>query len=233
MAHISAILFDKDGTLFDFHKSWGGWAAEVLTDLSDGDAARQAVLAEAIGFDLRTGRFDRSSPVIAGTPGDVVRLMLPHLPQMGPAALVSWLNTAAARARMVPAVPLDPLLAQLAARGLAIGVATNDAEAPARAHLEAAGIADRFDFVAGYDSGHGAKPGPGQLLAFAEEAARPPGEVMMVGDSRHDLVAGRAAGMCTVGVLTGPAEAGDLADLADRILPDIGHLPALLDALNA
>ena len=47
----------------------------------------------------------------------------------------------------------------------------------------------------------------------------------MVGDSRHDLAAGRAAGLTTVAVLTGVAVAEDLADLADAILPDISHLP--------
>ena len=50
----------------------------------------------------------------------------------------------------------------------------------------------------------------------------------MVGDSRHDLIAGRAAGMQTVGVLTGMAELADLAPFADVVLPDIGHLPLWL-----
>ncbi|EPX85444.1 HAD-superfamily hydrolase, subfamily IA, variant 1 family protein [Salipiger mucosus DSM 16094] len=50
----------------------------------------------------------------------------------------------------------------------------------------------------------------------------------MVGDSTHDLIAGRAAGMQCVGVLTGPAAAEDLASQADVVLPDIGHLPGWL-----
>ena len=50
----------------------------------------------------------------------------------------------------------------------------------------------------------------------------------MVGDSRHDLIAGRAAGMATLGVLTGVAGAEDLAPLADLVRPDIGHLPQIL-----
>jgi phosphoglycolate phosphatase len=54
-----------------------------------------------------------------------------------------------------------------------------------------------------------------------------------VGDSRHDLVAGRAAGMRCVGVLTGLADRADLSPLADAVLPDIGHLPGWLDLLAA
>ena len=56
-----------------------------------------------------------------------------------------------------------------------------------------------------------------------------PERVVMVGDSTHDLLAGRAAGMQTLGVLTGIAERPELAPLADAVLPDIGHIPAWLE----
>jgi hypothetical protein len=62
-----------------------------------------------------------------------------------------------------------------------------------------------FDFVAGCDSGFGAKPDPGMCLAFAAHLGHAPDTILMVGDSLHDLTAGRAAGMRTVGVLTGIA----------------------------
>ena len=107
---------------------------------------------------------------------------------------------------------------------------TNDSEEVARAHLGQAGVLRMFDFVAGADSGFGAKPAPGPLLAFADQLNLEPGRVVMVGDSPHDLHAGRAAGMATVGVLTGIAGADDLAGLADVILPDIGHLPDWLES---
>ena len=54
----------------------------------------------------------------------------------------------------------------------------------------------------------------------------------MVGDSTHDLSAGRAAGMRTVGVLTGVAQAEVLEPFADVILPSIADLPAWLDSLS-
>ena len=88
---------------------------------------------------------------------------------------------------------------------------------------------DAFDFVAGYDSGFGAKPGPGQLQAACEYFGCAAGAAVMVGDSLHDLMAGRAAGMRTVGVLTGLAARAELSPLADAVLPDIGHLPGWLD----
>ena len=65
-------------------------------------------------------------------------------------------------------------------------------------------------------------------LAFAEDQRLEPARCVMVGDSCHDLEAGRRAGMATVAVLTGVAERAELAPLADVVLADISHLPAWL-----
>ena len=54
------------------------------------------------------------------------------------------------------------------------------------------------------------------LLAFADAVGIAPARIVMVGDSTHDLHAGRAAGMQTVGVLTGLAGAETLAPLRRR-----------------
>ncbi len=225
---ISAILFDKDGTLFDFTASWSGWADALLDELSCGDRALKSMLADAISFDLRRGGFDPSSPVIAGTLDEAAELLLPHLPDMRSQTLITLLLERSIEAEMVAPVPLAPLLDALLARGLVLGVATNDGEAPARAHLDRAGVRNRFAHVLGYDSGYTPKPAPDMLLGFASLAGLAPSAVVMVGDSTHDLIAGRAAGMPTVGVLTGLAVHDDLAPYADVIVPHIGHLSELL-----
>ncbi|OWJ70493.1 phosphatase [Haematobacter massiliensis] len=226
---IAAIVFDKDGTLFDFNESWSAWSSRLLEDLAGGDTALASSLGTAIGYDLSQRRFAPDSIVIAGTPREIATKLLPLLPGFDMARLVARMNVLAAQAPLKAAVPLGPLLRQLKRRGLILGLATNDAEAPARAHLTEAEVLDLFDFVAGSDSGHGGKPEPGMLLAFARTFDLDPGRVVMVGDSLHDLSAGRAAGMRTVGVLTGPARRADLAPLADVVLQDIGGLPAWLE----
>ncbi len=232
MSDIRGLLFDKDGTLFDFHATWGGWTAALLLDLTVGDSDRAATLGGVIGFDLAAGRFAPDSIVIASTPDEIAAALLPFLPGATPTGLVNRMNLLAAEAALTPAVPLPALFDTLRGRGLKIGLATNDGETPARAHLASMGVHAHFDFVAGFDSGYGGKPAPGMLLAFAGRFGIDPAHVVMVGDSRHDLIAGRAAGMRTVGVLTGMAAAADLAPLADAVLPDIGHLPDWLDDLG-
>lgn len=228
---IEGLLFDKDGTLFDFRISWGRWAAGFLASVAQ-DADHALRLGRAISFDAASMTFAPDSPVIAGTAAEIAAALAPHMPGRSVRDLTSQIDETAGSAPMSEAVPLRPLLASFRARGLRLGVATNDSEVPARQHLAAHGITDCFDFIAGYDSGHGAKPGPGMCLAFAGTLGLDPARVAMVGDSRHDLQAGRAAGMRTVAVLTGVAPRADLAPLADVVLADIGAIPGWLAGLG-
>lgn len=225
---IDGLLFDKDGTLFVFGPTWEAWARKVIDGLARGDAALAGRLGQAIGYDMAAGRFAPDSPAIAETNGQIAALLAEELPGRSAGEIELYLVSAAATVPLTEAVPLAPLLAQLAARDMALGVMTNDAEEVARTHLSQVGVLGMFDFVAGADSGHGAKPAPDPLLAFARAAGLDPARVAMVGDSAHDLAAGRAAGMVTVGVLTGLAGAAELGVLADVVLPDIGHLPGWL-----
>ncbi|MCZ0811771.1 MAG: HAD family hydrolase [Pseudomonadota bacterium] len=227
---VDAILFDKDGTLFDFHATWSDWAADIIRDLSGGEAATMARIASEIGFDLAAGRFRPESPMIAGTNREGAECVARALPGRGVDEIEHFLMLSAAEAPPAPAVPLTELLAEFMADGLALGVMTNDTEYGARRHLAHAGIETCFTFIAGFDSGHGAKPDPGPLLAFARQVELAPERVVMVGDSTHDLRAGRAAGMQTVGVLTGTSLADELSPFADAVLPDVGHLPAWMTA---
>ncbi|MGJ8544823.1 MAG: HAD family hydrolase [Sulfitobacter sp.] len=222
------MLFDKDGTLFDFGATWEAWAEAFLLRGCAGDRARAKRVGAAIGFDLETRKFARDSVVIAGTPGEVAQALAPHFPELSGLALIEMLNEEATAAPQQEAVPLVPFLKGLRAQGLKLGVATNDAEAPALAHLGAAGVTELFDFIAGFDSGYGGKPAPGQLLAFAAQTGLPAEQIVMVGDSTHDLHAGRAAGMRSIAVLTGMADAEELAPFADVVLDDIGAIPGWL-----
>lgn len=227
-AMIDGIIFDKDGTLFDFRRSWGAWAQALLDELARSTEQR-AALGRAIGFDPETGQFAPDSTVIAGTPDQIADDLMPCFPGADAGAMLTRINRLAAAAPMVPAVDLRAVLGALRDRGLTLGLVTNDAEAPAHAHLAAAGISDLFTFVAGFDSGHGAKPAPGPLLAFCRHTGLSPARVAMVGDSRHDLEAGHAAGMHRIAVLTGIASADDLAPHADAVLPDIGGIGGWID----
>lgn len=227
---ITGVLFDKDGTLFDFRASWGPWAQTLVHDLANGDAGLAQALADGLEYDLDAGVFRPDSLSIAGSVAEQAAAIAPLLPDYTEAELLDRLIHAASVAQMAPVAGLSSILNALRVRGLKLGVATNDAETSAHNHLARAGVLDHFDFVAGFDSGYGAKPAPGMCLAFADACALDPAQVAMVGDSTHDLIAGRAAGMVAVGVLTGMADHDTLAPHADTVMADISGLAAWLDA---
>lgn len=228
MENIKGLLFDKDGTLFDFKRTWGEWARRFFLDLAGGDPVRAGQFSAPLGYDYAAGEFSKESVVIAGTPAEVTEALIAVFPEFSAAQMIDKVNRIASEVPQIEAVPLMPLLREFRAKGLKLGVATNDAEAPARAHLASVQITEMFDFVAGFDSGYGAKPAPGMQLGFCKSTGLTPEQVAMVGDSTHDLMSGRAAGMRTIAVLTGMAEAPELAPFADIVLSDIGEIPGLL-----
>lgn len=225
---IRGVIFDKDGTLFDFNATWASWAAQVIERETRGAPDRRAGLARALGFDLEARVFDAASVVIASSAFEIARVALPYLEDESVETVLQRWNVTAAQAPQIEATPLQPFLTKLRGAGIALGVATNDAEQPALAHLAAAGVLDQFDFIAGSDSGFGAKPQAGQLLAFCSKTGLATNHCAMVGDSTHDLRAGRAAGMTCIAVLTGIADHRTLAPHADVVLPSIADIPAWL-----
>ena len=227
---IRGILFDKDGTLFRYSETWDTWCGIVLEKLSNGDASLLKNLAVAVDFDIQSQMIKPQSMVIACTTREVAECLAPLLTNWSLDAIEKFLNEQVNDLPLAEVTPLKPYFSDLRSRGLKVGVMTNDSEDNAMAQLISANLnpLEDLDFVAGYDSGYGAKPTPDPLLAFAKAVELAPNDVAMVGDSLHDLTAGLRAGMKTIGVLTGPATRADLSPLADIILPDISHILTLL-----
>lgn len=227
---IEAVILDKDGTLFDFDRTWGPVTGAMIARECDNVLAKMQDLAAVLKFDLDNNRFHPGSLVIASTADVVESVVLPFTRDGDLAGLRARMRAATGAVRQVPVTDLHPLLGTLRGRGLTLGIVTNDALAPALANLDSVAVRDHFAFVAGCDSGFGAKPEPGQLLAFCDHTGIAPEACVMVGDSTHDLHAGRAAGMATVGVLTGPAPEAELLPHADAVLHSIAALPRWLES---
>jgi phosphoglycolate phosphatase len=228
---LKGVLFDKDGTLIDFQLTWGPAIHSVIHALAAGDAEKVRAQAERLHLDLETRRFRATSPIIGGATSQYGMDWARALGRDDFASLRNEIDALAAVECLTSLTPVgEPaqVLRALKALGLKVGLATNDAEASARRHLDQLRLSGEMDFVAGYDSGHGAKPAPGMVLAFAREIGAEPGQVALVGDTLHDLDSARAAGAVAVAVLSGIAGREELAPHADHVIADTGDLPALV-----
>ncbi|MYJ88008.1 MAG: HAD family hydrolase [Rhodobacteraceae bacterium] len=218
------IIFDKDGTLFDFQSTWSPMMVKLLNALCEGDKECSRQKGRLLGFDLDKGLYLPESAFIAGTPEQFVEQLLANFQGWSEEELIRLLNEITRNTEQVEVVSLVPLLTELQKVGYVLGVATNDSEEDARRQLGEKGILEYFDFLVGFNSGYGSKPDPDMLLAFCQQTRIQPAETVMVGDSKSDLVAGKRAGMFTVAVLSGVAKSEDLAQHANLIIRDIGGL---------
>ena len=117
-------------------------------------------------------------------------------------------------------------LAALRERGWRLACVTNKPRAFAVALLEAKGLRASFEHVFGGDSFERQKPDPMPMIKTCEALATPPARTLMVGDSRNDCEAARAAGCPVVLVSYGYNHGESVADARpDRV---IARLDALL-----
>ena len=134
------------------------------------------------------------------------------------------------KTRPYPQVP--ETLAALQQRGLALAVITNKNETHAKQLLADLDLARYFAHIYGGDSLPEKKPSPLPLTSTAAAFGVAPHEMLMVGDSANDILAGKAAGCPTVAVTYGYADVRalqqDPATRADYLIERFDELLNLI-----
>jgi phosphoglycolate phosphatase len=225
-----ALLFDKDGTLFEFAAMWGPWADRLLEEVlaESGAAVSPAELGRDIGWDRSARRYDPAGPLAVGSRPDLIGVIAGGLYRAG----VPWhrakeaVVTAGRRLdtdfdwTLRPVAGLEALLDRAAEAGLPVAVITADDTAAAQRHLEQAGLEDRVTVVVGDDAVQVGKPDPEPVYIACRTLAVEPGQAVLFGDSAGDVASGRAAGVgLVVGVAESPAVAAELTG-ADQVVAD-------------
>lgn len=223
------IVFDKDGTLLDFNQTWLPIYLYAAQEFADGDAGLAESLLTQHGFDRGKNRFIGGSLLAAGNNQQIANAWAVQIDKPDQVETISkQLHQIFNDQGAIQATPVRQLagtLRQLKQSGRKLGVATADSHQGIINTLQAFDVLHEFDFLAGYDSGHGVKPEAGMVLAFCEQMALAVESIVVVGDNRHDIEMGRNAnaGLC-VGVLTGTSTHSELESIADIVIDDISSL---------
>ncbi len=124
-------------------------------------------------------------------------------------------------------------LAAIRGRGHPVGIVTSKSVELSERGLAHVGLLGYVDTIVGFDSLERHKPDPAPVLLALDRLGADPAQAMFVGDSLHDMHAGRAAGVATVGALWGPFSESDLAPARPSYyLRELAELPALVARLD-
>ncbi|MFB1116412.1 HAD family hydrolase [Dickeya dadantii] len=216
------VIFDLDGTLVDTPSGIVSAFITALRDLSMPFEDRRAIRA-TIGLPLEKAF------------GQI--LALPVEDERVTAAVRQY--QAVFREQVLPQAPglvfpgVVEGLALLKGQGYTLAVATSKVFASAKALLEAAGLWPYFDLVLGADMVAHPKPHPEMGLLAMSRLGADAATTAMVGDTTHDLLMAKQAGMAAIGVTWGIHTTDQLKAAEPQVIVDtfsevVGAAHALL-----
>ncbi|MBV9121141.1 MAG: HAD family hydrolase [Chloroflexi bacterium] len=217
-ASVDTVIFDFDGTLVNSLDCYHAVFLDSFSRLGLPVVDKTALLEL-----MRTGQNILELLIPAGWPGrdDVKKQCQTLFRDL-------WAE------RSVEAVSIHaeviPTITTLCARGYGLGVATA-AQGPWIHHLlEQHQLAPCFGAIVTYADVPVRKPAPDLLLECLRRLSREAERSVYVGDSPIDIIAAKAAGVRSIGVLSGASDRASLEEVEPGlILEHVGQLPAVLE----
>ena len=229
------VIFDKDGTLLDFHAMWATWI-RALSHRIESVAQRSlsAQLFAAVRFAAAHDRVIPSGPLALAPMADLRALLTNVLVE-------SSLTEARAKAVMDaawftpdpvrlarPIADLPQLFRCLRRHDVLVALATSDDRAATQATLDALGLTPFVSAIICADDHLPIKPAADMLVHLCRVLAVATDQAVHVGDSVADMQMARAAGVgLAVGVLSGLGTHETLAPYADVVIDSVAGLLAV------
>lgn len=214
---VKGIIFDLDGTLIDSIDIYFTIVEKVLERLNMPSVSRASILAAAesenFNWDLvLPEELTKRKTEIIDQAWEIVDEIAPPLFEKN--------------VKLMPGA--DRILKRMDSDGLKVGLVTSTRRSYLKIKmqpLKTAGVAELFEAIITSDDTRKRKPAADPLIACAQKLRLDPYKCAYVGDTHTDMQAGRAAGMKTIGVLTGfdPLELLQ-KETPDAIIESIGHL---------
>jgi pyrophosphatase PpaX len=202
LTSVDAVLLDLDGTLVDtIPLILACYEHTLASHLPGYDPGRRLIIGN-LGRSLDDILFDYAKAAGVEDPAGTSRAMLQTYRAFQRVNLPRLIR---------PYPGIREALAGLRARGLTLGVVTSKVEWAARETYGPYGLGEFLSVHVFHDDTERHKPDPGPLLHAARQGGLDVARTLYVGDSVHDMAAGKAAGMRTIGALWGPSGRDELS----------------------
>jgi len=219
---VAAVIFDLDGTLIDSIDIYFSIVEAALERLNLPAVSRSQILAAAESEDFK---WELVLPQdVLNRKEKIIDEAWAVINEIAPQMFADNLDLIQGAGGIVE---------NLSSKGLKIGLVTSTQ----RQYLETkmqplknAGVDTLFEVIITSDDVEKRKPAPDPLIACAQQLDLKPGNCVYVGDTTTDVRAGKAAGMRTVGVLTGFDEYEALeTENPDAIIKDVQSLLEVIE----
>ncbi|CAJ0574271.1 unnamed protein product, partial [Mesorhabditis spiculigera] len=233
---VKLVIFDKDGTLVDFHRMWLPYAHATvrLLETATGRGVGPAVY-KTLGVDPHKQRVSMGSlaeKTLLGIRKDVAMTLVEEhdIPHDEAHRIVEHAVPEQSPGETWPVCDLQILMEELRQMGVKSAVCTADSRAATVNQLKLLRIEHYMDHVVcGNDVGIIPKPSPHCAVQICKKLNVELKDTIMVGDTIADLKMGRVAGLrASVGVLTGVGNRETLAQYTDYFIEDVSELPGLI-----
>ncbi|MDT4762399.1 HAD family hydrolase [Sphaerochaeta sp. PS] len=236
---LKGIIFDKDGTLFDYAQVW----AEVLSEAVNTAFAEmgkkehkpaQKAMLRLMGID-DDGKTLAKGLVFTHKKRVIIKRYLLYCIRYRINAIKTFRvyqqnikNSellVSERLKTLDFSLQQALFTKLKENGYRIGVITSDTTSSSKVFLKLMGLDGMIDFLSARDSQYSKKPHPQSFEAFCDNFGLLSEEVAMVGDTETDMfLAKKAKAGYTIALLSGSNNRKLLRRLADVVYKDISFL---------
>lgn len=217
---VTTLLFDLDGTLIDSVNAYYLIVERALDKLNLPSVPRRTIYKAA-----ESGKFNWD--LVLPDAGDKRRQ---HRIKEA-SRLVQHIYPDIFKRFVVPIPGMEDVIRHFHSSGTRLGIVTSTPQKSLAGKIKILGsdTLNCFDIIIPADDTGRKKPFPDPLLLCARRLGVSPDNCAYVGDMGIDMDAGRAAGMTTIGVLTGFEDLAQLKEKQpDAIIPSIVWLPRLI-----